>query len=109
MTQQNDKYNKILAVMLNIVTVATSHGASQFIHYLEAMRQTKEFMRNGSDLDIAAPKKRAYKKEEETRVGNEEPPEKSHQLAPVPPKNTGKFQNLRFQPKVKARGAQGAY
>lgn len=77
-TSTRDKYNKILPVMLNIATIATSHSTSQFTHWFEAMRQAKKFMRDGSDLNIIAPKKRAYRKEEEISVGNEEPPEQSH-------------------------------
>lgn len=76
------------------------------------MCQTEKHMKDGSDLNITAPKKQVYKKEEETSVGNvenEKPHEESHMLAPVPFENTGKFQDLQFQPKVKARGCPKHY
>jgi len=93
-----DKYNKILPVMLNIATIATSHGTSQFTHYFEVTRQAEKFMREGSELNIIVPR------EEGTSVENEEPPEESHTLTPDPSEKTGKFQDLQFRPKVKARG-----
>ena len=63
--------------MLNKATIATSCGTFQCTRLFEIMRQAEKFMRDGSEPNITAPKKRAYKKEVETSVGNEEPPKES--------------------------------
>ena len=85
--------------MLSIATIVASRGTSQFTKYFEDTREVEKFVRADSDLSI-------------WRQEKQEPSQESREelfLAPREEKvvlrseAAGKFQDLQFRPKVKAR------
>jgi hypothetical protein len=106
-----EKYKLIIPVAMNIATLASSHGTEQFMTYLSAMREVENLVRAGKQISCTSAV-RVMKENGAVQpaVHNERgeaprnvPQECSSEDTPHPV-DSSKFRDLKFRPKLKARG-----
>ena len=111
-----EKYNRILPVLFSIGTLAASHGTDKFLSYLAELKEVEKNVRGGTSIQEKAVDEEDDEREESPHTNialcsptsspsnacADEAGEEEH--VDGGPKGSGKFKNLTFRKKLKARG-----